>query len=84
MKLLVLYGERGRIVSLKRVRTGRDAGPGASMRSGVEPGKGQRVAEITVDAPFERWTLKDLHEQFNVSEEDGQPRLSHRAQSAAE
>ena len=83
VKLLVLYGELGRIVSLRRVRTDEDAGPGASMRSGVEADKGQRLAEITLEAPFNRWPLQDLHEQFSVSEEDGRPRLVHRTKVAA-
>jgi hypothetical protein len=83
MKLLVLYGEQGRIVSLRRVPTGEDGGPATPMRSGVAPGKGQRVAEITLDAPFHEWPLKDLHEQFSVEEEEGRPRLVHRRKIAA-
>lgn len=83
VKLLVLYGEQGSIVSLRRVRTEGDAGPAAPMRSGVEPGNGQRVAEITLDAPFHSWPLKDLHEQFSVSVKEGQPQLIHRAKVAA-
>ncbi len=83
VKLLVLYGEQGSIVSLRRVRSDEDAGPAAPMRSGVEPGTGQRLAEITLDAPFHRWPLKDLHEQFSVSEEHGRPQLIHRPKAAA-
>jgi hypothetical protein len=48
------------------------------MRSGVEPGNGQRVALIALDAEMDGWLLKDIHEQFSVSEEDGRPRLVRR------
>jgi hypothetical protein len=76
--LLVLYGEHGRIVSLSRVRTHDDTRRTPPMRSGVEPGKGQRVALIALDAAFDGWLLKDIHEQFSISEEDGLPRLVRR------
>jgi hypothetical protein len=83
VKLLVLYGQEGRIVSLRRVRGDEAAGPAAPLRSGVEPDQGQRLAEISLDAPFHHWSLKDLHEQFSVGEEDGRPRLLHRPKVAA-
>jgi len=79
MKLLVLYGEQGQIVSLRRVRSDQDATGPAPMRSGVEPAKGQRVEELTVDTPYDDWPLKDLHEQFTVTEEHGRRRLVRRA-----
>lgn len=83
MKLLVLYAEDGRIASLRRVRIDEGAGPATPMRSGVAPGEGQRLAEITLDAPFQGWPLKDIHEQFSVDEEEGRPRLIHRPKAAA-
>ena len=82
VKLLVVYGDHGRIVSMARLRPDSDGGATPPMRSGVEPGNGQRVALIALDEAFDGWLLKDIHERCSVIAEDGHPRLVQRARPA--
>ena len=80
MKLLVLYGEQGQIVSLRRVRFDQDASGPAPMRSGVEPGEGAARRGAHRGAALPRLAVEGfLHEQFTVTEEHGRRRLVRRA-----
>lgn len=68
MKLVVLYEEDGRIVSLSRVatRTQRDERGIPPLRSGAEPGEGQRMAIVDVDPAWGDRPLAEIHQQFVV------------------
>jgi hypothetical protein len=77
VKLRVLYAEDGHIVSLCWVRDGAGQDDAASpappghrpeLRCGIEPGKGQRVALVDVDASWHDCRLSELHQRFTVAD----------------
>ena len=68
VKLTVLYREDGRIVSVSRVAADQDNDDGVPMmRSGVEPGKGQKVAVVEIDRAWHDRPLADIHQHFVVA-----------------
>jgi hypothetical protein len=79
VKLTVLYREDGRIVSVSRVakRQAHDDGV-PMMRSGVEPGQGQKVAVVEIDRAWHDRPLADIHQHFVVAQKGGNPTLRER------
>jgi hypothetical protein len=68
MKLIVLYREDGSIVALSREPESAQDEPGISVpRSGVEPGKGQRVVTIEVGDRWKERSPVEILEQFVVN-----------------
>ncbi|MGB7963818.1 MAG: hypothetical protein WCF12_12805 [Propionicimonas sp.] len=79
MKLTVLYQADGLIVSLLRLAaavSGED-GP-RPPQIAIEPGAGQRVAIVEVDAAWDQRPLADIHRAFVVVEDSEGVRLSRR------
>jgi hypothetical protein len=83
MKLMVLYTDDGRIISLSRV-TQTPEGPGgrSPLISGVEPAHGQHAAVIEADESLRDYRLSDIHERFSVAHHEKEPRLVARADEA--
>jgi hypothetical protein len=77
MKLIVLYREDGRIVSLSRTpaQTRRDDRGIPPLHSGVAPGDGQRSAIVEVDAGWHDRPLAEIHRHFVVVRHGDEVRL---------
>ena len=68
VKLTVLYRDDGRIVSVSRAAAHQIHDDGVPMtRSGVEPGKGQKVAVVEIDRAWHDRPLADIHQHFVVA-----------------
>jgi hypothetical protein len=85
VKLKVLYGEDGRIVSLSRLGEQTDAHDATIpvLRSGVEPGEGQRAAIVELDPAWHGRRLSDIHERFTVVHDVQGARLKAHAEPQA-
>lgn len=67
MKLIVLYRDDGRIVALSRApQSARDDAGIPTPRSGVEPGEGQRVAIVELEAAWKDRPLATIHQRCIV------------------
>ncbi len=78
MMLTVLYQADGLIVSLMRLAPAPgEAGPRPPQLA-VEPGPGQRVAIVEVDAAWDERPLADIHRAFVVAEDSEGVRLTQR------
>lgn len=78
-QLTVLYRDDGRIVSLSRVAAQRAGGDGVPMmRSGVEPGEGQKIAVVEMDRAWRDRPLADIHRHFVVVAKGGTATLRER------
>jgi hypothetical protein len=76
VKLIVLYREDGRIVALCRVsQSGRDDAGIPTPRSGVEPGEGQRVAIVELEASWQDLPLAIIHQRCTVVTDGDRVRL---------
>jgi hypothetical protein len=77
MKLIVLYRDDGRIVSLSRVaaRTRTHDRGVPPLRSGVAPGDGQRSAIVEIDDAWNDRPLAEIHEHFTVVRDGDEVRL---------
>ena len=79
MKITVLYRDDGRIVSLSRTITpARDNNGVPTLRMGVEPVKGQRVATIDLEPEWQHRSLDEIHEQCVVVAKGDTARLKAR------
>ena len=86
MKLIVLYGDEGRIVSLSRLgkHTDVDDATIPLLRSGVEPAEGQRVAIVELDPAWHGCRLGDIHQRFKVVHDVHGARLKEHTERQAE
>ena len=81
MRLIVLYREDGRIVSLSRTedRTGPDDQGVPPLRHAVAPLDGQRSAIVDVDPAWGDLPLSEIHQRFVVVHKGREIRLRQRA-----
>jgi hypothetical protein len=86
VKLKVLYGEDGRIVSLSRLgkQTGPDDATIPALRSGVEPAEGQRVAIVELDPAWHGRRLREIHQRFSIVHDVHGARLKEHAERQAD
>jgi len=79
VKITVLYRDDGRIVSVSRVAARQADDDGVPMmRSGVEPGQGQKVAVVAIDRAWHDRPLADIHQHFVVAPNGGNATLRER------
>lgn len=77
VKLTVLYREDGRISSVSRVAAHISNDDGVpTMRSGVEPGKGQKVAVVEIERAWHDRPLAEIHQHFVVTTKGGNVMLT--------
>lgn len=83
MKLIVLYREDGRIVALSRVpQTTRDDSGVSTPRSGVEPGEGQHVAIVDLEAAWQDRPLATIHQRCTIVRDGDRVRLRESSERA--
>jgi hypothetical protein len=85
VKVKVLYGADGRIVSLSRLEQAHAADAAIpALRSGVEPAEGQRVAIIELDPAWHGRRLSDIHQRCTVIHDVHGARLKEHVERQAE
>lgn len=65
MKATILHDEHGRIISISKIGSLKDAGS-KFVKVGMIPGKGQRVLEVELSEELEKKPLIELHKDYHV------------------
>ncbi len=74
MKVIVVYDEKGRIISVTR-HADASTQPSGIVKLGVIPGSGQHAHEIKLPPELEKEPLLNLHSEFRVEVKSKRPFL---------